>query len=92
MTEMRHNPEIEAAIDRLLWEHPDRRRYDWITEFGSPKTGLFPTKHCVFCRHCTDIFYDATSGPYMFVCLNDDADVEYGDAGTCWYFEEDDEQ
>ena len=29
---------------------------------------------CLFCKHCTDIFYDYTNGPYMFFCdlgLND---------------------
>lgn len=28
----------------------------------------FPINHCVFCRHCTDLFYDYTNGPYMFSC------------------------
>lgn len=26
-----------------------------------------PPKHCVFCKHCTDIFCDS-KGPYMFIC------------------------
>ena len=84
---MHHDPETEARIERDLWEHPDLRRYDWITEFGNLRTGLFPKHHCVFCAHCTDIFYDA-GGPYGFVCDFDAADPEYGDAGTCWYFTE----
>ena len=25
-------------------------------------------KSCLFCRHNTDIFYDYTHGPYMFIC------------------------
>lgn len=29
---------------------------------------ILPSNHCVFCRHCTDIFYDYTNGPYMFMC------------------------
>lgn len=27
-----------------------------------------PAKHCAFCKHCTDIFYDYSNGPYMFIC------------------------
>lgn len=25
------------------------------------------TPHCLFCDHCTDIFYDC-NGPYMAIC------------------------
>ena len=32
------------------------------------KTYLFSSNHCVFCEHCTDIFYDYTHGPYMYIC------------------------
>lgn len=24
---------------------------------------------CLFCKHCTDIFYDYTNGPYMFFAI-----------------------
>jgi hypothetical protein len=27
-----------------------------------------PSNHCVFCGHCTDIFYDYSNGPYMCIC------------------------
>ena len=84
---MRHDDETEARIERDLWDHPNHRRFDWVNEFGNLRTGIFPKKHCVFCAYCTDIFFDA-SGPYMFICVNDDADTYYGDEGTCWYFEE----
>ena len=33
------------------------------------KTYIFPAKHCAFCEHCTDIWYDYTNGPYMFLCV-----------------------
>ena len=26
------------------------------------------THGCFFCKHCTDIFYDYTVGPYALVC------------------------
>lgn len=28
----------------------------------------FPEKSCVFCEHCSDIFYDYSHGPYMLIC------------------------
>lgn len=27
-----------------------------------------PPKHCVFCKHCADVFYDDSNGPYMCIC------------------------
>ena len=32
------------------------------------KHWLLPDKHCVFCNHCTDIFWDYTNGPYIVLC------------------------
>lgn len=52
-----------------------------------------PAKSCVFCDHCTDIYYDYLYGPYMFVCkldegkdLDDDFQTEKGAIGECEYF------
>lgn len=42
-----------------------------------------PKNHCVFCEHCTDIFYDYTNGPYMFIC-----DKGCRDFKTCNNFKE----
>lgn len=49
---------------------------------------LFPKNHCVFCKHCADLFYDYSNGPYMFFC---DLDTEVDDHhyGSCGRFEED---
>lgn len=47
------------------------------------KTYLMPDTSCVFCNHCTDIFYDYTNGPYMFLC-----EKGHGDFETCNEFEE----
>lgn len=42
-----------------------------------------PDKACVFCDHCTDIFYDYTHGPYLICCeLNKHPD------DNCKYFTE----
>ena len=48
---------------------------------------LFPKKHCVFCKHCTDLFYEYSNGPYMFFC---DLDTEVDDHHyeSCGMFEE----
>lgn len=48
---------------------------------------LFPARHCAFCKHCTDIFYDYTHGPYMFIC-----DLGKDDFRTCGKFEEEKEE
>ena len=29
---------------------------------------IFQKTHCVFCKYCTDMFYDYTNGPYLFMC------------------------
>lgn len=39
-------------------------------------------QNCFFCSHCTDIYYDATNGPYMSLC-----DKEFDAAEGCKYFE-----
>ena len=39
-----------------------------------------------FCQRCTDIFWDYTHGPYMFVCaIDEDGEMvwEKGLQGTC---------
>ena len=46
-----------------------------------------PEKACVFCDHCTDVFWDYTNGPYMVFC-DISADTEKGFVGHCELFEE----
>lgn len=53
----------------------ERSNKDYIFEcengtvYGIP----YDTKCCLICKHCTDIWYDYTNGPYMFSCeLNED--------------------
>lgn len=45
-----------------------------------------PENHCVFCEHCTDIIYDYSNGPYMFLCDKCCEGYE-----TCGEFEEEKE-
>jgi len=43
-----------------------------------------PDKYCLFCKHCTDVFWDYTNGPYM--CIGDTPNC--GDWKKCNSFEE----
>lgn len=45
-----------------------------------------PDNCCLFCKHCTDVFWDYTNGPYMFFC-----ELGHGNYMECGAFEEDDE-
>ena len=47
-----------------------------------------PETSCLFCDHCTDVFWDFTHGPYMFVCELD-RDTIRGIEGSCDAFEYD---
>jgi len=49
-----------------------------------------PATSCLFCNHCTDVFWDFTNGIYMLMCdLN--TDTESGCKGKCERFEEEQE-
>ena len=39
-------------------------------------------RSCLFCTHCTDVFWDYSSGPYMFIC-DADGDTQDGMSGDC---------
>ena len=54
----------------------------WECENG--KVYEFADSHCVFCKHCTDILWDYTNGPYCFFCELDKKFV-----GGCDGFEDD---
>ena len=51
-------------------------------------------RSCFFCDHCTDIFFDYTNGPYMWMCeLTEDGEdaserVHLGMTGQCTDFME----
>jgi hypothetical protein len=53
-------------------------------ECESGITYMLPKAHCAFCKHCTDLFYDYTNGPYMFIC-----ELGHVDYKTCKRHEED---
>ena len=50
-------------------------------------TVMVPTRHCLFCEHNTDVFWDYTNGPYLFLC-DVGGDTRKGDKGECLRFKE----
>lgn len=46
---------------------------------------LLPDKCCAFCSHCSDLFYDYTNGPYLYIC---DIDNNTTSWGTCADFDD----
>ena len=58
----------------------------WTSEGG--KTVFAHSKACLFCDHCTDIFWDYTNGPYM-ICCELELDSQNGFRGECPSFKED---
>lgn len=46
------------------------RKYTINDPLGKLTVSL-PDNCCAFCRHCTDLFYDYTNGPYLFICDKD---------------------
>lgn len=59
-------------------------------ECANGRTYQAPEKSCCFCKHCTDIFYDFTHGPYLFMC-DENHDTETAFENKCDYFEEENE-
>ncbi len=49
---------------------------------------MAPERSCFFCQHCTDIFFDYTNGPYMFLC-SEGVNTSNGLKGKCNLFKED---
>lgn len=53
-----------------------------------------PDKACIICKHCTDIFWDHTHGPYMLICDKQTLDTDNlpcmidGDGTHCPHWEE----
>lgn len=50
-------------------------------------TVLAPDKSCLFCKHCTDVYWDYTNGPYL-LCCDKNLDIKAGSKGKCKDFEE----
>lgn len=46
-----------------------------------------PKRSCLFCRRCTDVLWDYTNGPYLFIC-DRHPDIAGRVVVNCEYFEE----
>lgn len=67
------------------------KEYTCIDEdLGGGVTVIAPENSCLFCKHCTDVFWDFIHGPYLTLC-DKDKDVEKGAEGKCDNFEESEE-
>lgn len=51
-------------------------------ELSNGKKYVARLNGCMFCGHCTDIFYDYSNGIYALVCELS-KDLEIGMAGNC---------
>lgn len=57
--------------------------------FGDINVKCKHDKLCVFCEHCTDVFWDYTNGPYMLFCDLDRSEVEeHNEKQTCPKFKD----
>lgn len=49
---------------------------EYQIEFG-PKLINLVDHDCIFCKHCVDMFWDYTHGPYMLLCeLNEEDQMD----------------
>lgn len=60
---------------------------DTLNPKGGVTIKVKSDKDCVFCKHCTDIFWDYTNLIYMIIC---DEEHDPWDR-PCAYFEEEEE-
>lgn len=45
------------------------REYKFMDNFGGVMIVKCKNdKDCLFCKNCSDVFYDYTHGPYMVIC------------------------
>ena len=57
----------------------------WTSDAGA--SWRCPPKACMFCDHCTDVWWDYTNGPYMVSCdLKLDPNESGGYEGKCEQF------
>lgn len=65
------------------------REYKCIDSIGPGVVVRAPEKACLFCEHCTDVFWDYTGGPYLMFCeKHEDVTEVDGPWGNCPDFQE----
>lgn len=56
------------------------------------KDYVAPDTACMFCKHCDEIIYDFTNGPYLFCCVvGGDTDKAFDKDVRCELFESEEE-
>lgn len=51
---------------------------------GGPLIKCLNDTDCLFCKHCSDVFWDYTNGPYLIICDLGEEPFKK----SCRYFEE----
>lgn len=70
-----------------IWPLPENRKVR-IFRCNNGRDYLVTEEGCIFCDHCTDIFYDPVYGPYLVNCSNG-FNTQRGMAGLCVHFKDD---
>lgn len=77
-----------------MWKLSSDKKRGWLlmgNEMREYKckylTVVVPARSCLFCGNCTDVIWDYTNGPYMFLC-DIGKDTREGAAGNCRLFTE----
>ena len=94
MDEMREKI-FEAAAKGVPLPKPyfraRRKDFTKIYECDEYKCDAHP-RGCLFCQHCTDVWWDYTNGPYMFMCelqTEEHDPTAHGIYGECKHFNHD---
>lgn len=65
------------------------REYILYDDFGGKITvKVKQDKDCIFCKHCTDVYWDYTNGIWGLVCELDREEINNEITHTCEKFEE----
>lgn len=65
------------------------KEYKCEDKYGPGVVVRAPETCCLFCKHCTDIFWDYTNGPYWMFCEKHDNITKVGGhVGNCPDFQE----
>ena len=61
-----------------------------IYHIDGGKSYKLPDECCVFCTHCTDVYWDYTHGIYMLTCDINSHAADFGNLpNLCKYYNED---
>ena len=79
---------MEEYIIKSVKNKNNMKLYKCHDPIGPGVTVRAPERCCLFCKHCSDVYWDYTNGPYMMICSADHEET-LGYHAKCEYFEED---